>query len=83
MQRRQRVLALWIALISAVVLSGIVIPLWVTADTEQIGFTATLYADVIRFEANGASRIFDSCVFKFQHLIVKPCEGWDLNPRTH
>ncbi len=57
MQRRQRVRVMWIALISAVVLSGIVIPLWVTADTEEIGFTATLYADVIRFEASGAASL--------------------------
>ncbi len=55
MASRTRVM--WIALISAVVLSGIVVPLWVTAGTEEIGFTATLYADVIRFEANGAAGV--------------------------
>ena len=57
MQRRQRVRALWIALIGAVVLAGVVIPLWVTADSGQVSLTATLYADVIRFEADGAASL--------------------------
>jgi len=57
MQRRQRMRALWIALIGAVVLSGVVIPLWVTADSGEVGFTATLYSDVIRFEADGVGSL--------------------------
>jgi len=57
MQRQQRMRALWIALIGAVVLVGVVIPLWVTADSGQASFTATLYSDVIRFEADGAASL--------------------------
>ena len=57
MQRRQRLRVLWIALIGAVVLSAVLVPLWVTADSEQVSFTATLYSDVIRFEADGAGSL--------------------------
>ena len=53
MERRQRARVLWTTLIGAVILSGAVIPLWVTAGSEQASFTATLYSDVIRFEADG------------------------------
>jgi len=57
MQRRQRVRVLWIALIGAIVLSGVVIPLWVTADSGEPALTATLYSDVIRFEADGVASL--------------------------
>jgi len=57
MQRRQRVRILWIAITGAVVLSAVAIPLWVTADSGQPTFTATLYSDVVRFEADGAASL--------------------------
>ena len=57
MQRRQRVRVLWIALIGAVVLSAVVVPLLVTADLGEVDFTATLYADVVRFEADGVASL--------------------------
>ena len=57
MQRRQRIRALWIVLIGAVVLSGAVIPLGGAADSGDIGFTATLYSDAIRFEADGVASL--------------------------
>ena len=57
MQRRQRVRILWIAIIGAVVLSAVAIPLWVTADSGQPTFTATLYSDIIRFEAEGVTSL--------------------------
>ena len=57
MQRRQRVRALWIALIGSMVLSGVVVPLLVTADSGQVSFTATAYSDVIRFEAYGVDSL--------------------------
>ena len=57
MQRRQRVRALWAALVGAIVLAAVVIPLWVTADSGQPVFTATLYSDVIRFEADGVASL--------------------------
>ena len=57
MEKRYRLRALWIALIGAVVISAALVPLWVTADSEQASFTATLYADVIRFEADGVASL--------------------------
>jgi len=55
MQRRQRVRAFWITLIGMMVLSGVAIPLWVMADSGEVSLTATLYADVVRFEADGVA----------------------------
>ena len=40
-------------LVAAVVL----VPLWVAAGSGQVGFTATLHADVIRFESDGAANL--------------------------
>jgi hypothetical protein len=57
MQRQQRVRALWIALVGAVILSAVIVPLWVTADSDQVNFTAALYSDVIRFEADGVASL--------------------------
>jgi len=57
MQRRQRVKALWVTLIGAVVVSAIVVSLLVVAGSEEVGFTATLFADVVRFEADGAASL--------------------------
>jgi len=54
-KRRSR--ALWLVLIGAVVLSGIVIPVWVAADSGEPALTATLYSDVIRFEAEGVATL--------------------------
>jgi len=57
MERRHRVKALWIALAGSVILSAVIVPLWVTADSGQANFTATLYSDVIRFEADGVASL--------------------------
>jgi hypothetical protein len=57
MQRQRRVRAFWIALVGAVILSAVIVPLWVTADSGEISFTATLYSDVIRFEAGGVASL--------------------------
>jgi len=57
MKRQQRMRALWIVLMGMIVLSGVAIPLWVMADSGSVTLTATLYADVIRFEAAGVASL--------------------------
>ena len=54
---RRRSKALWAVLIGAIVLVGLAIPLWVTADSGEPALTATLYSDVIRFEADGVASL--------------------------
>ena len=57
MKRSGRRAALWVALCGMLVTVAVLVPLWVAADSEQVSFTATLYSDVIRFEADGAARL--------------------------
>ena len=57
MQRRTRRRWLWISIVVALLTAAAVVPLLVTADSGQIAFTATLYSDVIRFEADGAASL--------------------------
>jgi len=54
---RRRSRMLWAVLIGAIALVGITIPLWVTADSGEPTLTATLYSDVIRFEADGVASL--------------------------
>jgi len=53
MQRKRRMRAFWMVLIGSLVAAAIAVPLWVTASSEEVRFTATLYSDVVRFEASG------------------------------
>ena len=39
------------------VAAAVLVPLLASADSEQVGFTATLYSDVIRFEADGVESL--------------------------
>ena len=57
MKREHRVRILWLALSAVGLLAAVLTPLLVTAGTAQIGFTATLYADVVRFEASGVASL--------------------------
>jgi len=57
MKGKQRAKAIWIAAGAALAMAGIVVPLLVLADSAQPVFTATLYSDVIRFEADGAASL--------------------------
>jgi len=57
MKRQQRMRALWIVLMGMIVLSGVAIPLWVSADSGDVSLTATLYADVVRFEAESVTSL--------------------------
>jgi hypothetical protein len=57
MKRKQRTKAIWIATIAALAMAAIVIPLLVFAGSEQATFTATLYSNVIRFEADGVASL--------------------------
>jgi len=57
MRRKQRRKALWVASIAALAIAAIVIPILVFADSEPVVFTATLYSDVVRFEADGAASL--------------------------
>jgi len=39
------------------VATAVLVPLWVMADAEQASFTATLYSDMIRFEADSVASL--------------------------
>ena len=57
MSRNGRKVAYWIALCGMLVMAAVLVPLWGVADTGAVGFTATLYADVVRFEADGVASL--------------------------
>jgi len=57
MNRKGRRATLWVALIGILAVTGAIVPLWVMADSSQSDLTATLYADVIRFDADGAASL--------------------------
>ena len=57
MARWVRRMAPWAVMCGAVMAAAIIIPLWVAADSGEPALTATLYSDVIRFEAEGLSLI--------------------------
>ena len=57
MKRSRRRTAIWIVSIMAVTLAGIVAPILAIGDSERVSFTATLYSDVIRFEADGVASL--------------------------
>jgi len=57
MKQKRRTKAIWMAASAALVMAAIVIPLLVFAGSERVTFTATLYSDVIRFEADGVASL--------------------------
>jgi len=57
MKRSRRRTAIWIVSIMAVTLAGIVAPILAIGDSERVSFTATLYSDIIRFEAVGVASL--------------------------
>ena len=57
MQRKTRRQWLWISIASAVLTAAAIVPMVVLADRNDASFTATLYSDVIRFEADGAASL--------------------------
>ena len=57
MKRSRRRTAIWIVSIMAVTLAGIVAPILAIGDSERVSFTATLYSDIIRFEAAGVASL--------------------------
>jgi len=57
MKRKQRMRAIWIAAGAALAMAAIVVPLLVFAGSEKPAFTATLYSDAIRFEADGVASL--------------------------
>ena len=57
MHRNGRKVAYWTVLCGTLVMAAVFVPLWGAADTGAVGFTATLYADVVRFEANGVASL--------------------------
>jgi len=57
MKRSRRRTAIWIVSIMAVALAGIIAPILAIGDSERVTFTATLYSDIIRFEAAGVASL--------------------------
>ena len=57
MRRGGKGSTLWVALCGMLAIASAIAPVWVTADSGEVGFTATLYSDVIRFEADGVGSL--------------------------
>ena len=57
MRRAVRRATPWVAVCGILVVAAVLVPLLGAADSEQAGFTATLYSDVIRFEADGVATV--------------------------
>jgi hypothetical protein len=57
MKKKQRRKAFWMASVAALAIAAIVVSILVFADSEPVVFTATLYSDVIRFEAEGVASL--------------------------
>jgi len=57
MKKKQRRKAFWMAPVAALAIAAIVVSILVFADSEPVAFTATLYSDVVRFEADGVASL--------------------------
>ena len=57
MHQNGRKVVYWIALCVTLVMAAVLVPLRGAADTGAVGFTATLYADVVRFEADSVASL--------------------------
>ena len=57
MSRNGRKVVYWTVLCGTLVMTAVLVPLWGVADAGAVGFTATLYTDVVRFEADGVASL--------------------------